>query len=237
MINTILFDLDGTLLPMDFDQFMEHYFYHMGRHFDGWIEPKTLAKAILEATEVMITTNDGRSNSDIFMEHFATLIDGDIKQYEEHFGKYYETLFAHVQASTYPSNEMIEAVQLLTEKGYELVVATNPLFPYRANVHRLSWAGFETNQFVYMSSFEDNNYCKPYPQFYAEVLERIGKRPDECMMVGNDVFDDLPAQKLGIKTYLITDCLINKHNLPNTADHTGSYQDFLTFVKQLPKIK
>lgn len=236
-MNTILFDLDGTLLPMDFDKFMEHYFYHMGRHFDGWMDPKQLAKAILEATEVMITTNDGRSNSDIFMDHFKTLIDGDIEEYKTHFAEYYETLFANVQASTYQSKEMIEAVDVLTNKGYTLVVATNPLFPYRANVHRLSWAGFKPEQFLYMSSFEDNNYCKPYPMFYQEVLNKIGKTPEECMMVGNDVFDDLPAGKLGMKTYLTTDCLINKHNLPNTANHTGSYHEFLTFVKQLPDIK
>lgn len=236
MIDTILFDLDGTLLPMDFDQFMTQYFYHMGRHFDGWIDPKTLAGAILESTEVMVKTNDGRSNSDIFMDHFATLIDGDIEAYKAHFEAYYETLFAHVQVSTRPSEEMKEAVDILTEKGYNLVVATNPLFPYRANVHRLSWAGFDPNQFLYMSSFEDNNYCKPHLEFYQEVLGKIEKKPSECMMVGNDVFDDLPAGKLGIKTYLIEDCLLNKYNLPNTADHTGSYKDFLAFVKQLPKI-
>lgn len=237
MINTILFDLDGTLLPMDIDKFLEHYFYHMGRHFDGWIDPKHLATSILEATEVMITTNDGRSNSDIFMEHLATLIDDDIKKYEDHFTEYYETLFANVKATTSQSKEMIEAVQILKDKGYELVVATNPLFPFRANVHRLNWAGFDVDQFLYMSSFEDNNYCKPYPQFYQEVLEKVNKQPEECMMVGNDVFDDLPAGTIGMETYLITDFMLNKRNLPNTADHTGSYQDFLAFVKELPTLK
>lgn len=236
MINTILFDLDGTLLPMDFDQFMTLYFYHMGRHFDGLIEGKQLAKAILEATEVMVQTNDGRSNSDVFMDHFATLIDGDIEEYKDQFAKYYETLFEHVQAATKSSDEMKKSVDILTKKGYQLVIATNPLFPYRANLHRLRWAGFSIDQFSYMTSFEENHYCKPYPQFYQEVLDIIGKQPQECMMIGNDVFDDLPAGKLGIETYLITDCLLNKYNQPNTADHTGSYQDFLDFVIALPDL-
>ena len=221
---------------MDFDQFMKRYFHFMGQHFAGWVEPNQLAKSILEATEHMIQVNDGRTNYAIFMDHFQTLVDGDIQAYEDHFSNYYETLFANVQPSTSVSPEMVEAVALLKDKGYTLVVATNPLFPYRANLHRLEWGGFDREDFIHITSLEDNTFCKPYPQFYQEVLDTIGKQPTECMMVGNDVFDDLPAGKLGIQTYLVTDHLLNPRNLPNTADHTGSYQDFLAFVKTLPSL-
>ncbi|QMS85510.1 HAD family hydrolase [Candidatus Xianfuyuplasma coldseepsis] len=235
-MNTILFDLDGTLLPMDINHFLDLYFHNMGKHFYNWTDPKLLAKKVLQATEVMIQTNDGRTNEDIFMEHFDTLIEGDIDAYKEHFTTYYETLFANVQASTNQSKEMIEAVQILKEKGYTLVIATNPLFPYRANIHRINWAGLNPEWFTHITSFEENRYSKPYPEFFQEVLDKIGKQPEECMMVGNDVFDDLPAAKLGISTYLLTDCLINTHDLDNTADYTGSYKDFLAFVKQLPHV-
>jgi len=237
MINTILFDLDGTLLQMDSDQFMKLYFYNMGKHFSGWTDPNKLAKNIMEATEVMIKTKDNRTNEEIFMDHFATLVDRDINEYKNHFNIYYDTLFANVKASTHVSTEMLEAIKILQQKGYNLVIATNPLFPYKANLHRIEWAGLKPEWFQYISSFEENKYTKPHLEYYREVLDNINKNPEDCLMVGNDVSDDLPAGKLGIKTFLVTDCLLNDKNLEVNSDYSGNYKDFLQFVKELPNIQ
>ena len=81
MKNTILFDLDGTVLPMDFDMFMKLYFYNMGEHFKSVIESDKIFKYIMEATSVMIQTNNGDTNEKTFMNHFASLIDGSIDEY------------------------------------------------------------------------------------------------------------------------------------------------------------
>ena len=43
MIDTILFDLDGTVLPMDIDKFMKLYMYNLGVFFKDKIDPKLLA--------------------------------------------------------------------------------------------------------------------------------------------------------------------------------------------------
>ena len=82
MRDTFLFDLDGTLLPMDFDKFMELYFYNIGEFFKDIIEPKVLVKNILTSTEVMIKTNTKQKNEEIFMNHFDSLIDGDVEDYK-----------------------------------------------------------------------------------------------------------------------------------------------------------
>lgn len=237
MRDTFLFDLDGTLLPMDFDKFMELYFYNLGMHFHGKIEPKRLAKSVMEATSVMVQEKNNKTNEEKFMSHFETLIDGNLEEYRNHFDLFYDTLFENVKPSTYESSEMIESVRLLKEKGYKVVVATNPLFPIKANYHRLRWAGFEKDDFEYISSFEQNKYTKPHLEYYEEVLENIGKQPEQCYMIGNDVFDDLPAKKLGMKTYLIDDCLLNHHNMEIETNYQGNYKDFLEFVKQLKPLK
>jgi len=70
MVNTILFDLDGTLLPMDINLFLKYYFYNMGKHFGDMIDPDHLRHSVLKATETMVKTNDGRTNEDIFMDDF-----------------------------------------------------------------------------------------------------------------------------------------------------------------------
>jgi len=55
-------------------------------------------------------------------------------------------------------------------------------------------------------------------------------------MVGNDVQEDLPAQQLGIKTYLIEDCLIHRGG-DFATDYRGTYADFYMFSQLLPSIK
>lgn len=236
MRDTFLFDLDGTLLPMDFDKFMELYFHNLGVHFYGKIDPKLLAKHIMDATNVMVLTKNNQTNEEKFMTHFDSLVDGDIKEYRKQFDLFYDSLFENVKPSTYESNEMIDSIKLLKEKGYKVVIATNPLFPLKANHHRIRWAGLDKNDFDYISSFEENKYTKPHLEYYEEVLESINKNPEDCFMIGNDVFDDLPAGKLGLETYLITDCLLNKHNQEVKTNHQGNYQDFYDFVKNLKAV-
>lgn len=236
MRDTFLFDLDGTLLPMDFDKFMELYFYYLGTHFHGKIEPNELAKQIMLATEYMIQTKNTQTNEDKFMEFFSQGLQGEIDSYREHFDLFYDTLFNKVKPSTYQSLEMIESIKLLKEKGYNIAIATNPLFPLKANYHRINWAGLDQNDFQYISSFEQNKYTKPHLEYFQEVLSSINKHPENCYMVGNDVSDDLPAGELGMETYLITDCLINTKNKDFVTDHKGNYEDFLDFVKELKPI-
>ena len=236
MRDTFLFDLDGTLLPMDYDMFMKLYFYNIGDYFKERLDPNLLAKYIMSATEVVITDKSGLSNEDKFMNHFAALVNDDIEWFKEQFIQFYTSQFENVQASTYKSPEMRQSVDLLKKKGYKVVIATNPLFPMVANEERIKWAGFTADEFDYVSCFEDSSYTKPHLEYYQGVLDKIGKKPEDCFMVGNDIFDDLSSGHLGIETYLTTDHLVNKRNLENTANHTGTYKDFLEFVQKLPSI-
>ena len=52
----ILFDLDGTLLPMDLEQFTKGYFGLLARRFSQY-DSKTLISAVWEGTRAM-TAND-----------------------------------------------------------------------------------------------------------------------------------------------------------------------------------
>lgn len=236
MINTVLFDLDATVLPMDMDTFIQAYFHEMGKYFHDLIDGRLLAKHVMESTEVMVKNTKARRNEEVFFEHFETLINGDVKVYQDRFDSFYDAGFLNAQAATQKSELMVKAVKLLQQKGYTLVLATNPLFPMKANHHRVRWAGLSPDDFIYISSIENNNYCKPNLDYYREVLAAINKTPDECMMVGNDVIEDLIVAKLGVKTWLIEDHLLNKHGVEIEADGQGSYGEFLSFVESLPSV-
>jgi len=235
-MNTILFDLDGTLLPMDINAFMELYFTELSYAFKDLIKGDELGKKIWASTKAMVENVEDRTNEDVFMEDFGRRVNGDIEEYQKHFDEFYDTRFLNVKSSVYESEYIKKSIDLLKEKGYNLVVATNPLFPRKAILHRINWAGLKSEDFSYISSYEQNHYCKPQIKFYEEILKDIGKAAEECMMVGNDVQEDLIAGKLGIKTYLIKDHLLHRTKEEIKTDYEGSYEEFYQYVCGLPKI-
>lgn len=236
MIDTILFDLDGTLLPLDMEKFTEIYFKEMGYMFKDMIEPKLLVKYIWTATQAMVENTEYKTNEEVFMDKFSKLIGGDIYEYRNQFDDFYDTLF-HKTREAAQSNVLIkEIINILKEKNYKLVIATNPLFPRKAIHHRIEWAGLELKDFIYITSYEDNHYCKPQLQYYKEVLEAIGKRPEQCMMVGNDVQEDLVALELGIKTFLVRNHIIHRTQEDIKTTHQGYYEDLYKFVKDLEPV-
>lgn len=233
-INTILFDLDATVLPMNMDTFVQKYFHEMAKMFHDLIDGRLLAKYVMECTELMVKNTEDRRNEEVFYTHFAELIDGDLAVYQARFDEFYDTLFLNAQTCTQQNEDMIKSIKLLQKKGYTLVLATNPLFPMKANHHRIRWAGLTPEDFSYISSIEKNHYCKPNLEYYSEVLTEINKLPEECIMVGNDALEDMISGKLGIKTYLIEDHLLNTYSVKIKADHRGRYNDFYAFVHTLP---
>jgi len=232
-IKTILFDLDGTLLPMDMEKFTNIYFREMGIHFHGVFDPKVLMSNVWESTKVMVKNTELRTNEDVFWEDFSVRLGDHSDHIKENFMEYYETGFQKVKASTTQSEAMINAVKHLKEQGYEVVVATNPMFPRPAIHDRIRWAGFEPEEFKYITSFEDNHYCKPQLAYYEEILKVLKRKPEECMMVGNNAQEDIIAGKLGIKTWLVTDCLIDDGKEKMESDYTGTAKEFYEFIKNM----
>lgn len=234
MINTILFDLDGTLLPMDVKAFENLYFEAIAAYLGDLINPKDLVKNIWASTNAMIENTEFKTNEMVFMEDFKNRIQGDLEIYKQRFDKFYDTEFLKVKTAVYENELMKKSVKLLKEKGYKTIIATNPLFPLKAIHHRIRWAGFEPSDFEYISHYEKSHYCKPQIQYYEEILNDLNKKPEECMMVGNDVEEDLISGKLGLKTFLIKDHLLHRTGDEIITDYDGNYEDFYNFVKELP---
>lgn len=236
-VNTVLFDLDGTLLPLNNELFETEYFKILSKKLLHLLNPGETVKYIWEATLEMIINNEAhRTNKDVFMARFNKLTGQDMDEMDDLFMDFYRNEYRELRNLFVPSRFVIDSVSELKYRGYTLVVATNPLFPMDAIQQRIKWAGLEPQDFALITSFEEMHFCKPNPSYYREILSRIGKKPEECLMVGNDVEEDLIAGTLGIKTYLIEDNILNKKGLPWEADFSGSYKSFNEFVKGLPYV-
>ena len=117
--------------------------------------------------------------------------------------------------------------------GLRTILATNPLFPVVATHSRVRWAGFQPENFEMITTYENSSYCKPNPDYYREILGKMNLKPEECLMVGNDAIEDAAAEKLGIRVFLLTDCLINKDQRDLSAYPRGSFPELMNYIRSL----
>ena len=93
--------------------------------------------------------------------------------------------------------------------------------------------GFEPSDFEIVTTYEDYSFAKPNLGYYKEVTKILGVEPEECVMVGNDVLEDMISSELGVKTFLLTDCIINRKNLDYSKHEQGDFLKLIEFIKNL----
>lgn len=234
MMTAVFFDLDGTLLPMDQDLFLEAYLGGMARKMapHGY-DPDLLVKSIWKGTGAMVINDGSARNDAVFWETFSRIYGWDTRVDEPLFEAFYQNEFQEVRNVCGFDSRAAETVASLKNMGYRLVLATNPLFPAIATHSRTRWAGLCPEDFEYITTYENSYHCKPNPDYYREILGKLNLKPEECLMVGNDASEDMAAEKVGMRVFLLTDCLINKHNADISRYPNGSFPELLEFIRSL----
>ncbi len=228
----VLFDLDGTLLPMDQDEFTRGYFKLLARKLapHGY-EPKSLIDAIWGGTAAMVA-NDGReSNESAFWHRFAELLGERVNRDRELFEEFYRVDFAGARAFCGYTPEARKAVELCKAKGWTVALATNPIFPRVATDQRIRWAGLTPEDFALRTTYENIGLSKPNPAYFAEIARRLGVDPADCLTVGNDAEEDLAAKDAGMEAFLLTDCLINRGGRDFSAVPHGNFAALRAFLE------
>lgn len=232
-ITTVLFDLDGTLLPMDQEEFTRAYFALLAKKAAsyGYGDAKALVDAVWTGTKAMVKNDGSVLNCDRFWETFAQELGPEIKELRPVFDSFYANEFHGAKAATGENPLARRAVEGLKAKGYTVILATNPIFPAVGVATRLQWLGLAPEDFSLVTTYENSSFCKPNPAYFGEILEKAGKRPEECLMVGNDAGEDLAALEKGVNCFLVTDCLINKGGRELRGVKTGSFADFMSYAE------
>ncbi|WP_346353664.1 HAD family hydrolase [Azotosporobacter soli] len=234
MIKQVLFDLDGTLLPMNNEEFAKTYFHYLGSHVKEVMEPKVVIEQLLTATTLMVKDKDSSlTNEEVFMKHFTAGLGAQADRVVARIMDFYENAFWQLRKVTRPAVAARQAVEIVLQRGGVAVIATNPIFPRLATQQRLVWAGLESYAFPLVTVYENSHFCKPNPDYYQEIIDRMGWRAEECLMVGNDVEEDLIAGCLGIKTCLVTDDLINDKQLAVQADYVTTRQELPLLLERI----
>lgn len=230
-VTTILFDLDGTLLPQDQDVFLKSYFSRLVHKLapHGY-DPDLTVKAIWKCTGAMIGNDGSCTNEQAFWRDFAKVCGEQVVNDLPLFDEYYRNEFQQVANDCGFNPKAAECIALLRQKGYRLALATNPLFPAIATESRIRWAGLKKEDFELITTYENSRYCKPNLNYYREILKELNVSPAECLMVGNDVGDDMVARELGMQVFLLTDCLINKQEIDISQFPHGGFDELMAFI-------
>lgn len=207
-IQTILFDLDDTLLGNSMQAFMTHYFGLLGQYAEKYMDQGTFLRELLAATRAVIERKDTAvSNRDLFWSTFQQRTGMNPQELEPYFEQFYVEKFPLLRESTELRPISAKLVQACFDKGLKIVIATNPLFPRSAIEQRLEWAGVPVTQFPYhlVTTYENMNAAKPNPVYYEQILQAVDCAPGAALMVGDDWKNDIePAAKKGLFTYWVT---------------------------------
>ena len=234
MIKTVLFDLDGTLLPMDQKKFVKAYFGSLAKRLAPYgFEPESLSDGIWAGMAAMVKNNGEVLNEVRWWESFDGNFGEKAIKSRGELEAYYREDFDGVRYSCGNNPKAREVIDALKERGLRLVLATNPVFPATATHQRVGWAGLDTGDFELITTYDNSHYCKPNPDYYREILAKIGAKAEECLMVGNDVDEDMIAETLGMKVFLLTYDVLNKYEKDTSVYRQGGFDELLTCIDEI----
>ena len=230
----ILFDLDGTLLPMDMEAFAKIYIGALAKELAPFgITPETLLKPFWAGTKAMMANTTGKLNADVFWETFSAMTGVDRAMVEPVCDAFYNAGFQAARAATKDNPLAKEAVRIAREKADKVILATNPLFPMAGQKTRLSWLGLTPEDFDLVTCYTSDRHCKPNPAYFQDIFQRLDLEPGKCLMIGNDDREDMHCgTAAGMETYLVTDCRLPDKDNPWTGAQ-GTFCEMIEMLKAL----
>ena len=231
----IMSDLDNTLLPIyTQERFVEIWFRDISEKFSAYgLDPVRAAGAVNQGVRAMLYNESGRKNIEVFYEEVEKISGYTREQIEPPTMDYYTSTFGNVYDITLPNPYAVRIAELMKEKAVYAVVATMPVFMKEAVHMRMGWVGLTPEMFDHITTADASSYCKPNPLYFQEILDRFGVKPEEALMIGNDVREDMqPCKTLGVDVFLVTDHIIT-HDLPYDEYRQGKYEDLVTFLEAL----
>lgn len=230
-IKMVLFDLDGTLLPMDMDEFTGGYFKLLAKKAAplGY-ELKAIVNGVWHGTAAMVRNDGSCTNEEAFWKDFASTFGEQALKDKPLFDEFYANEFGDAKQFCGYDPKAAQTVRSIKDKGLRIALATNPLFPAVATETRIRWTGLEPDDFEFYTTYENIGRCKPNPDYYRDVLERTGLDAEDCLMVGNDTAEDMIAATLGMKVFLLTNCLINKSGEDIDKYPHGGFDELMTYI-------
>lgn len=181
MINTVIFDFDGTMA--DTNDVVVNSWQHTYKTYLGHEVPREVIMESfgepLEITMKKVFPNE------------------DQEEVIECYRSYQRDVFTEV-IDLFPG--IYELIVALKKGGFKIGIVTSRIkATTRGAVEKFGLADYIDN----IVSCEDTTSHKPNPEPVLLALKNLGAKTEEAVMVGDSIFDILCAKNAGVKTALV----------------------------------
>ncbi|MCP8970616.1 pyrophosphatase PpaX [Ectobacillus ponti] len=176
-INTILFDLDGTLINTN-ELIISSFLHTLNHYYPNRYKREDVLPFI------------GPSLRETFTEIDSTRVDEMIQRYRD-FNHLNHDLLVEEYESVY------DTVKELKQRGYKLgIVTTKARRTVEMGLQLTKLDGF----FEVIVTIDDVEFVKPHPEPLEKALQQLGAKPEEALMVGDNHHDVMGGKNAGTKT-------------------------------------
>jgi FMN phosphatase YigB (HAD superfamily) len=202
-IRHLLLDLDGTLvhgdgIPMRID--FVRRMIHNWKSYGGALKSLQAFQRIQASVE---SPPSHMTNAEKMVSAFAESFQISQDQAREVLTQSVCQTFPHLKKHFFPVPGATSFVHWAKSK-FPLILATNPVWLPEIVELRVNWANLKLSDFVSFTDANRMHSCKPRIEYYQELIQQERLDPSQCLMIGNDRKNDLPATQLGIPVYLLS---------------------------------
>ncbi|HWQ45490.1 MAG TPA: DinB family protein [Longilinea sp.] len=234
---TLLLDLDDTLISNDINAFQYAYVKALGKKLSPFVDTPKMAAELIRAIDGMIAKNTARLTLEqAFDDDFYPAIGVSKEEVRNAIDEFYIEIFPTLQPLTSPRPQAISLVEEAFKRGWQVVVATNPLFPRTAIIQRLEWAGLSPQKYPFslITDYEGFHFCKPNPAYFSEILATIGYPDQPAVMVGDTpIMDLVPAAQLGIPGYWVNQPADSSYEGAHTLSACGDLEGVIPWIDSI----
>lgn len=200
-LSALLFDLDGTLLDLDGDAYLDQFIGWASQGMASLVDPEAFRNAVLAAAiPAVARPHPGLSNRRVLWDAVAQALEMPAAALEEQFDR---VTLAHL-TDIYPGGGPVEGAHRLVDwaqqRRLRLAVATMPIYARRVVEERLGRAGLAAVPWDFIAT-DAMTSVKPHPDYFRDIAVALRVPPTACLMVGNDYFQDVPARQIGMETF------------------------------------
>ncbi len=230
-LKALLLDLDDTLIDNAMDTFIPAYFRALEAFVAGVVEPGRFIEELLKSTRAM-DGNDGTgpSNEEVFAAAFYPALGVPREEMEPLLARFYNEAFPRLEPLIGKRPAAPKVVEWAKARKLQVVIATNPLFPRTAIEQRMAWGEVGVDGFDYelVTCYENSHATKSSPAYFREIVDFLGRRPEECLMVGDNWgWDVVCAGQAGIPSFWIAS---DRNPAPEPAVETVGQGDLDAFL-------
>ncbi|MDX5474687.1 MAG: pyrophosphatase PpaX [Bacillaceae bacterium] len=180
-INTVLFDLDGTLIDTN-DLIITSFLHTLDHYYPGQYRREDVLEFIGPPL-------------------YDTFVSMDKDRVEEMITHYREFNLAKHDELVNEFKGVFETVQTLHEKGLKLGIVTSKMSPAVIMGLKLT----KLDQFFdVVVALDHVTKAKPDPEPIHIALQQLGAKPEEAIMVGDNHHDILSGKNAGTKTAAVS---------------------------------